>query len=145
MYCPTKGFDYKVNLSINPNDKQKTAFLFDAFANYYHQFTKRFVLKVSSTNLFYQSKDLQKNELYSIGGANLLRGFEQNAFLCSAYSINTLEIRWLFAKYSFIGAFYDSSIFREYRTKTKYANSVGFAFQLIQNKQYLRCLLLLEV
>lgn len=130
LYCPTKGIDYKINISIAPNQKEKKVFLLDIFANYYFQLGKRLIFKASTTNLYYKSDEIQKNEFYSIGGANLLRGFEQNAFMCSSYSVNTTELRWIFAKYSFIGFFGDFAFFKEYEKNTKLAKSIGLTFQI---------------
>lgn len=130
LYCPTNGWDYKVNLSLNPDNQPQTAFMFYGYVNFYRQFIHKLILKLSTTNLYYQSNETQKNELYNIGGANLLRGFEQDAFLCSAYNVNTLEMRWLYAKYSFIALFFDFAFFKEYEKVTKYAHSLGLSFQI---------------
>lgn len=50
-----------------------------------------------------------KNELFRIGGMKTLRGFDENEFYANQYTINTLEIRWLFETNSHVKLFADHS------------------------------------
>ncbi|MFK5879033.1 MAG: BamA/TamA family outer membrane protein [Flavobacteriaceae bacterium] len=61
------------------------------------------------SNIFIQSKsglmisgDLFSNELFRIGGANSIRGFDQESIFASAYSILNLEYRYHLAQRSYI-------------------------------------------
>ncbi len=61
------------------------------------------------SNLFIQSKsglliseNLFSNELFRVGGANSIRGFDQESIFASAYSILNLEYRYLIAQRSYI-------------------------------------------
>jgi len=49
----------------------------------------------------------KENELYRFGGFRSLRGFDDNAFLASAYSVITLELRYLLSRNSNLYAFWD--------------------------------------
>ena len=49
----------------------------------------------------------RENELYRFGGFRSLRGFDDNAFMASAYSLVTLELRYLLSRNSNIYAFWD--------------------------------------
>ncbi|MGM0532004.1 MAG: BamA/TamA family outer membrane protein [Bacteroidota bacterium] len=52
-------------------------------------------------------KDFNENELYRFGGSHSLRGFDDNAFLAPAYSVLTMELRYLLSRNSNVYAFWD--------------------------------------
>src|SRR4029077_11988085 len=55
----------------------------------------------------FQSPNIFRNELYQIGGYKVLRGFDEESILASAYAVGTLEYRYLIAQNSFLFAFTD--------------------------------------
>jgi len=50
-----------------------------------------------------------KNELFRIGGMKTLRGFDENEFYSNLYTLNTIEIRWLFESNSHVKIFADQA------------------------------------
>lgn len=55
------------------------------------------------------NENLFQNELYRIGGLTNLRGFNQNFFFASAYSIATIEYRFFWEEEAFFFFFYDQA------------------------------------
>ena len=54
-----------------------------------------------------ENKNLFDNELFRIGGLKTLRGFDEESITASAYSIFTLEFRYLFDVNSYFQLFFD--------------------------------------
>jgi outer membrane protein assembly factor BamA len=53
------------------------------------------------------SERLLQSELYSIGGASSLRGFNERSIFTDSYAIATLEPRFFYASQGYLHAFYD--------------------------------------
>ncbi len=73
---------------------------------------------VKKTTFFYRTyfyylngKEIFENELFKFGGANLLRGFDENSFTADLLFMNTLEFKFLFEKKSNFFIFADYAIF----------------------------------
>lgn len=58
---------------------------------------------------------LYQNEVYRIGGNQLLRGFDEESLLATGYAVMTLEPRFLLNETSFLFAFWDGA-YRQNRT-----------------------------
>ncbi|MBR4536480.1 MAG: BamA/TamA family outer membrane protein [Bacteroidales bacterium] len=69
------------------------------------------------------------NELYRIGGMNSLQGFDEKALYCSSYAIALTELRFLFAKRSYINAFFNAAWY-ERNIPDNYFHDFPFGFGL---------------
>jgi hemolysin activation/secretion protein len=52
-----------------------------------------------------------ENELYRFGGAKTLRGFDESIFFASIYSIQNIEIKYLFEKNSAFYVFWNGAYY----------------------------------
>jgi outer membrane protein assembly factor BamA len=73
------------------------------------------VLVLGNQTYWLDLEEYYDNDLRQLGGARSLRGFNENSFLASFYSIGTLEYRLRIGEASYIGAFGDVSVL-EYRS-----------------------------
>ena len=74
--------------------------------------TKPLVLMLGSEGKWLYAPNLFLNELYRLGGAKSLRGFNEQSIYASAFSIGTAELRLLFDKQSNIYLFYNQAVYR---------------------------------
>ncbi len=70
---------------------------------------------INKSAAMFSSSDLYINELYKIGGSNILRGFNQNSIYASLYSVFSIEPRLLIGKNSAVYLFFD---YAYYQSKT---------------------------
>ena len=75
----------------------------------------------------YGSSKAFRNELFRIGGLRTLRGFDEESINASAYSIATLEYRFLLEQNSFLYAFTDAAWY-ENNSYDPYVNDMPFGF-----------------
>ena len=127
----------KANPDIYNGIKLKTQNIeINSTISFYIPITQRTVLLIDDKSALMQSSNIFKNELYKIGGAKSLRGFDEGAIPCSRYSILDLEYRFLFQKSSNIFAFYNTAYY-ENRAEIKTIHDIPYGFGLglnIQNK-----------
>lgn len=81
-----------------------------------------------------QAQTMFINEVYRIGGLQSIRGFDEESIFASAYSIFTLEYRFLLEKNSnlfafFDGAWYETDTRNEYVRDTPYGFGAGISFE----------------
>lgn len=120
MYAGT-GFKSIINTqetdSLNIDDKSIEIDLgldFDVYFPIYRNFVFHFGNKTRYLDQFVDSekeKLLFENELYRFGGANSLRGFDESIFLASIYSIQNIEVKYLFDKNSSFYAFWNGAYY----------------------------------
>jgi len=86
--------------------------------SYYQPIIDAFVLK-SSLNAGYMNSWLEgatsefsKNELFRFGGNVLLRGFQENRFYASLYSVASVELRYLLGTNSNVRLFWDGAYYK---------------------------------
>jgi len=97
--------------------------------------TKRTVILLEDKSALLQSSTLFKNELYKIGGAKSLRGFDENAISCSRYSILNIEYRFIFQKSSNLFLFFNGAYYENRVSTTIHDTPYGFGLGLnIRNK-----------
>jgi len=75
-----------------------------------------------------------ENELYRFGGAGSLRGFDENIFNASVYSLQNIEIRYLFERNSAFylfwnGAYYYKNVAREITEDFPWGFGIGADFE----------------
>jgi len=91
-------------------------------------------LMIGNQSGYLENENLFENELYRIGGLKTLRGFDEESITASAYSIFTLEFRYLFDVNSFFhlffdGAFYERNANSGYFRDTPYGVGAGVNFE----------------
>jgi len=150
---PRKGYLLNMSIStgnkkINKNPKLKEAlyngitlnskqYKYDLLANIFVNPYKRNVilLGINAGKMF--SQNLFQNELYRLGGAKLLRGFDEESIFASFYSVFTLEYRYLLERMSYInvffdGAYYENKSINKYIIDRPYGFGTGFTFETKQ-------------
>ena len=103
-------------------------------AAFYIPMLKRSVLKFETQSAFISGKSLFQNELFRIGGLKTLRGFDEESIRASAYSIGTLEYRYLFEQNSYLfffadGAYYERNGVDGYVHDTPFGFGTGISFE----------------
>ncbi|MDE1192929.1 MAG: hypothetical protein PW786_12415 [Arachidicoccus sp.] len=102
-----------------------------AAAAHYFPMGKYSVLKLGVNVGLYQSPAIYNNEMFLLGGYQLLRGFAEQSIYASAYAVGTLEYRYLIAKNSYFFGFSDFGGSRFKNNQTKYNDGfVSFGFGL---------------
>ncbi len=76
-----------------------------------------------------QTANMFRNEVHRIGGMQTIRGFDEESIFASAYSIFTLEYRFLLEQNSNIFAFFDGGWY-ELDTRDTYIRDTPFGFGL---------------
>jgi outer membrane protein assembly factor BamA len=80
----------------------------EASLAYYQPIGERFTIKGGlEGGLIFSQDSLYGNEIYRIGGNRLLRGFDEESVLASAYAVLTIEPRLLLNETSYLFAFLD--------------------------------------
>ena len=80
----------------------------EASLAYYQPIGDRFTIKGGlEGGLVFSQDSLYQNEIYRIGGNRLLRGFDEESVLASAYAVLTIEPRLLLNETSYLFAFLD--------------------------------------
>jgi outer membrane protein assembly factor BamA len=82
-------------------------FLLKLSAAHYFQLTRASTLKLGVNGGVFSSPNTYRNELFMIGGYQLLRGFDEQSILASQYGVGTLEYRYLIGLNSFLFSFLD--------------------------------------
>lgn len=90
------GLDFDLYFPIYKN----FVFHFGNVTRYLDQFVEN-----SREEVFYE------NELYRFGGSKSLRGFDESAFLASIYSLQKIEIKYLFEQNSSFYAFWNGAYY----------------------------------
>lgn len=109
--------------------------------SFYYPIYKRFVFHFSSSIRYldqFADKDQEQvffeNELYRFGGANSLRGFNENIFSASLYSLQNVELRYLFERNSAFyifwnGAYYYKSVTQNITEDYPWGFGIGADFE----------------
>lgn len=97
-------------------------------------FMNRSTLKISNQSAFIYGETLFQNELFRIGGLKTLRGFDEESIFASAYSIFTLEYRFILEQNSYMyvfgdGAWYENNSAKQYVNDTPFGFGAGISFE----------------
>lgn len=140
---PRKGFTVQMNASagsriikknakVNPAVYEKlklntAQYNSDLELQVFFPFGNRNTLMVGNQSAFLYSETVFQNELFRIGGLRTLRGFDEESIFASAYSITTLEYRFILEQNSYLYVFGDQA-FYENNSVGPYVNDhpVGF-------------------
>lgn len=149
-YNPRKGFSVYIkagagNKNIKKNDKinpevyeglklKSTQVNSEAVLAYYFPLSRRSVIKTGVRGGYIYSPTLFNNELYRLGGLNSLRGYTDEAVFVSAYSIGTLEYRFLLEQNSYIfafadGGYFEQKVLQDFNSKLPYGFGAGVSFE----------------
>jgi outer membrane protein assembly factor BamA len=74
---------------------------------WYRAYSKRLVLKLANHTFWLDQEQYFQNDLLQVGGSRSIRGFNENQFFTSFYSLFTLENRFLLEQNSYIFVFTD--------------------------------------
>lgn len=145
LYNPRKGFSCRLNGAVGRRKIIKNAKADPMFyegmelrtSNYrltadvtgYVPLHKRFVLVMGLNGGTMFGNKLYINELFRIGGMNSLQGFDEKALYCSSFVIALTELRFLFARRSYINAFFNAAWY-ERNIPENYYRDMPFGFGL---------------
>jgi outer membrane protein assembly factor BamA len=134
---PRKGILFESGIANGNRESkdEKTNFTeFSANVDAYIPLYKGLVLKLSSKNRYAFSEGVQYlNELYRIGGFNSLRGFSEERFSVSKYSVLSSDLRYLYERNSNAFLFYEAAGLRSEigaNKGVKYTHSFGLGTNL---------------
>jgi hemolysin activation/secretion protein len=82
-------------------------------AAYYIPVGYRAAVKFGANGGYIQDPALLLNNLYRIGGLEILRGFNEESIYVSQYAVGTIELHYLLEQNSFFFLFYDQGWCRE--------------------------------
>src|SRR5690606_8937133 len=95
--------------------------------DFYYSSSRRSVFRLENQSALLAGKRLYENELYRIGGFDLLRGFDEKSIAASAYSVFNVEYRYLIVRYSFIFIFCNQGfVQRQTIMGRRFAAPLGF-------------------
>lgn len=110
------------SLKLHSNQYQLTGNL-----DFFIPIMKRSTIKLANNSGWMINDELFVNELTRIGGLNTFRGFDEEVFSVSAFSVFTAEYRLLLEENSFYYVFFDGG-FWEQNLKSNYDRDTPFGF-----------------
>jgi len=129
---PSKGWDLQIQGSIGTKTIIKNSFISDQYYDgislnsvqsvfksdlkKYCLLRKRSVILLRLQSAKIWNENLFQNELFRLGGLNSLRGFNENTFYASEYSLGTIEYRFFIDKDAYLYTFFDYAYYK-YQTK----------------------------
>lgn len=99
------------------------------FGQLFNEITPRNTVLIQLRGAAIQSSTMFLNEAHRIGGMHTIRGFDEESIFATAYSIFTLEYRFLLEQNSNIFAFFDGAWY-ELDTRNTYVSDTPFGFGL---------------
>lgn len=127
----------KVNETVyNDLDLNAVQYSSELTMDFFIPILQRNVINLSNKAGFLHSSYMFQNELFRIGGLRTLRGFDEESIFASAYSISTLEYRYLLERNSYLFLFTDfgyyenkSVSFTGDRFDTPFGFGTGISFE----------------
>lgn len=101
----SSGFDYRQ--LYDTIDLVQFQFRLKTEASYFIPIRQLFTFKLAYENAYISGKNLFRNELYTIGGFKLMRGFNEQSIFANHYHIGTIEPRLIVGQLSYIFLFSD--------------------------------------
>ena len=95
----------RIHPSVGKRNKELTSskqFKIETTASYIWDFNLRSTLLIRNKTGYLNSDSFIDNELYRIGGANSIRGFDDLSIITSSYSIFNIEYRYLTSNNSYL-------------------------------------------
>lgn len=149
-YNPQRGYQLDVSGAIGSKKIRKNSnvnqelydsiplssnlYRLELYAGLFIPLFRSTTLLIGNKSAYLENKNLFDNELFRIGGLKTLRGFDEESITASAYSIFTLEFRYLFDQNSFFQIFIDGGYFERnvnsgYIEDTPYGFGAGVNFE----------------
>jgi len=132
FYNPTKGYVFKMSTDVGSRLMQKRTYERESVITYisldmsvYLPISK-VVIAIKNCSYVIISDSLNRGELNAIGGAGLLRGFDENSIFTDKSTVFSLEPRYLLSSWSNIYAFIDYALTNEPFSERKHNNRIGF-------------------
>ncbi len=101
--------------------------------NYFVPLSGRSTILIGNQSAGLYSENIYQNELLRIGGLKILRGFDEESINASAYSIFTLEYRFLLDRNSYFSLFSDGGFYENnvdgYISDTPFGVGAGISFE----------------
>lgn len=94
---------------------------------YFLPVTEKTSIKFQNKSGYIYNKNLFENELFRLGGLKTIRGFNENTFQVSSYSIMSVEYRLIFEQNSCAYLFWDGAYY-EKNTVTKFISDFPYGF-----------------
>jgi hemolysin activation/secretion protein len=147
---PRKGFSVLANVSagtktikknakLNPVVYEKltlnsTQYNSDVELEIFVPVADRSAIKIGNQSAFLYGQSIFQNELFRIGGLKTLRGFDEESIFATAYSIFTLEYRFILEQNSYMyafadGAWYENNAISKYVKDTPFGFGAGISFE----------------
>ncbi len=149
LFNPRSGFEAGANIQvgtrkIKPNNTitnlgENFAALYDSIQlksfqaqfsarfNAYIPFGNRNVTKFGFKGASKLNQNILENELYRIGGANLLRGFNEESIFTQHYAVATVEYRFILDQNSYFYTFFDAAFVAK-KFEDKFSKDFPFGF-----------------
>ena len=103
-------------------EKTSTQWKIQATGNYFFPLQNHLVLHAGYHGGMLVSESVFRNEVFRIGGYNILRGFDEESVFAEQYQIGTGEIRYLLSENSF------ASLFPDYGWVKQWSSGAGVEF-----------------
>ncbi|MEI6765842.1 MAG: BamA/TamA family outer membrane protein [Bacteroidota bacterium] len=149
-FNPRKGYGIKLsgaagnrqikrNDLVNPIlydslDLSSTQYKGACYADLFIPLARKATLMIASDNAWIVGSELFDNELFQFGGLRSFRGFDEESFRASYYSIATAELRYLYEKNAYVslfwnGAYYEKRTVKDFIHDTPYGFGAGLSFE----------------
>ncbi|MFP5470440.1 MAG: POTRA domain-containing protein [Bacteroidia bacterium] len=143
---PLKGYRLDVNAALGNKRTQTSAEndtedddkllqgVFDNVLSFYIPLAKKTTIKLSNQSRYIMSDSIYSNELFRFGGLKTMRGFDEESLFASFFSINTIELRYLFERNSAFYLFTDWAYFERITVEdrnfsTALGSGLGVSFE----------------
>ena len=129
IYNPRRGYDFLGSVAVGQNTIRENAAVNPEIysglslnsveyrgtltADCYIPVANRACIKFGANGGYIQDPSLLLNDLFRIGGLEILRGFNEQSLYVSQYAVGTIEFHYLLEQNSFFFLFYDQAWCRE--------------------------------
>lgn len=129
IYNPRRGYDLLGSVAVGQNSIRENSAvnpeIYEGLAlssieyrgtltgDYYIPVGGRSAIKFEVNGGYIQDPSLLLNDLFRIGGLEVLRGFNEQSLYVSQYAVGTIEFHYLLEQNSFLFIFYDQGWVRE--------------------------------
>ena len=131
LYKYKNGLNLNLTIGKRKTDREsinQLKFHFSAFANV--QINNRGYLNIKNESGLLTSKNYLLNELFRIGGANSIRGYNEQSIFTNGYSYSNIEFRYSLDTSSYLYSITDLGFYKENTTnKIKKLLGIGAGYQ----------------
>jgi len=131
LYKYKNGLNLNLTIGKRKTDREsinQLKFHFSAFANV--QINNRGYLNIKNESGLLTSRNYLLNELFRIGGANSIRGYNEQSIFTNGYSYSNIEFRYSLDTSSYLYSITDLGVYKENTTnKIKKLIGIGAGYQ----------------